>query len=133
VNWRPAGREERQIAWLWCFVSASTVLLSPLWRVMARFLSPCVFKALTGLPCPTCGATRSIVYLMDMSVASAFAMNPLVAAGAVFFIAGGVMAPIWLAFGGRVPEFGNRLPRWIPPAAIGLIVTNWTYLLLRKP
>ena len=41
------------------------------------FAPDCVFKGLTGIPCPTCGSTRSVVYLSHGKVLSAFAMNPL--------------------------------------------------------
>ncbi|GGU20495.1 DUF2752 domain-containing protein [Nocardioides albus] len=35
----------------------------------------CPFRALTGLPCPGCGLTRSWVYLMHGDVGSALASN----------------------------------------------------------
>ncbi len=37
----------------------------------------CAFKGLTGIPCLTCGATRSVVHLSHGEFLSAFVMNPL--------------------------------------------------------
>ena len=37
----------------------------------------CVFRGLTGLPCPTCGSTRAVGRLAALDLAGALAMNPL--------------------------------------------------------
>ncbi len=39
----------------------------------------CAFRMLTGIPCPTCGATRSIIALARGDVTASFIMNPLTA------------------------------------------------------
>lgn len=41
------------------------------------FAPDCVFKGLTGIPCLTCGSTRSVMHLSHGNMLSAFAMNPL--------------------------------------------------------
>jgi len=41
------------------------------------FAPDCVFRGLTGIPCPTCGSTRSLVHLSHGEILSALAMNPL--------------------------------------------------------
>ncbi len=41
------------------------------------FAPDCVFKGLTGLPCPACGSTRSVVHIAHGDILSALAMNPL--------------------------------------------------------
>jgi hypothetical protein len=55
------------------------------------FTPDCVFKGLTGIPCPTCGSTRSVVHLAHGDILSALAMNPLTTlcllASIVYFIA----------------------------------------------
>jgi len=43
------------------------------------FAPECVFKVLTGIPCLTCGSTRSVVHLSHGDILSAFALNPLTA------------------------------------------------------
>jgi hypothetical protein len=37
----------------------------------------CAFKAYTGIPCPTCGTTRSLVHLAYGDIASSLILNPL--------------------------------------------------------
>jgi len=37
----------------------------------------CAFKALTGIPCPTCGMTRSFLSLLKLDLKSAFYYHPL--------------------------------------------------------
>jgi len=41
------------------------------------FAPDCVFRGLTGIPCPTCGSTRSLMHLSHGDILSAFFMNPL--------------------------------------------------------
>ena len=36
---------------------------------------PCVFKTITGYGCPSCGGTRSFVYMSELSIASAWNAN----------------------------------------------------------
>ncbi len=37
----------------------------------------CSFKSVTGLPCATCGMTRSFTFMADGAFADAFAMQPM--------------------------------------------------------
>ena len=37
----------------------------------------CIMKRLTGIPCPSCGSTRSIILLIKGNFAEAFKLNPL--------------------------------------------------------
>lgn len=37
----------------------------------------CIFKALTGLPCPGCGMTRSFLHLFEGHLEEAFFYHPL--------------------------------------------------------
>src|SRR5688572_8141258 len=41
------------------------------------FYPPCVFRALTGLLCPGCGATRAMHHLLHGDVAGAFRLNAM--------------------------------------------------------
>ncbi len=92
----------------------------------------CVFKALSGVPCPTCASTRTIVYLSHGDIASAFFMNPLVLAGVLaalvylfyslftFFF---IVPRIVVALSGKEKD-------WIRALAVLLILANWLYLLI---
>ena len=49
-------------------------------------VSLCLFKMTTGLPCPTCAATRAFGRLFHADLPGAFAMNPLVVALTLAFL-----------------------------------------------
>ena len=92
----------------------------------------CAFKALTGVPCPTCASTRSIVYLSHGDVASAFFMNPLVLAGALAALVYLFYSLFTLFF--DVPRIvvalsGEEKDR-IRALAVLLILANWLYLII---
>ena len=38
--------------------------------------SPCLFRWLTGVPCPACGSTRALRVLLQGDVTQAFLINP---------------------------------------------------------
>jgi hypothetical protein len=77
----------------------------------------CPFRALTGLPCPGCGLTRSWVYLMHGDVGSSLASNWF---GPVLIVAVVVLAVV--AVRSRVS--GNR------PADLDKLVKNPVVLAL---
>jgi hypothetical protein len=39
--------------------------------------SVCLIKNTTGIPCPSCGATRSVVEVINLNLGNAFLLNPL--------------------------------------------------------
>jgi hypothetical protein len=93
-------------------------------------LTLCVFKGLTGLPCPTCGSTRVLGRLFALDFAGALAMNPfttlvtvLVAAWAVADLA---LLPRRRALDLDVPK---RLGFALRVGALVLFLANWVYLI----
>jgi Protein of unknown function (DUF2752) len=42
-----------------------------------EILPPCLFRAVTGIPCPSCGTTRSLVHLAHGDIAGSLILNPL--------------------------------------------------------
>lgn len=106
--------------------------------LMGRFLSipslvpSCVFKGLTGIPCPTCGATRAVVCLSHGDVVGAVIMNPMAALAELFAVflffycltSRALHAP---QVGVVVSEKEKDTMRY---GFIALVAANWCYLIL---
>lgn len=118
----------RQTGLLWGAVALALLLASPLAAEFAPGLPDCFFKSTFGLPCPTCGGTRALVALARLDAASAFRSNPLVAAGSVSFVLGGLAAG-FLAVLGRGIREPARYPAWLRVSLAVLVALNWAWLL----
>lgn len=92
----------------------------------------CVFKAVTGWPCPTCGGTRALAALAAGEVLQALRANPLVCGAG---LAAGAWTPLALAsavFGWprlRV-SVGPRVAAIARAAVATLAAACWLYLAL---
>ncbi len=96
------------------------------------FAPSCVFKTLTGLSCPTCGSTRCVVFLAHGNIASAFFMNPLIAAvamAALFFLPYSLFTLVF-----NMPRIGVTLSEneknQLRMLAVLLVLANWLYLVI---
>jgi len=91
----------------------------------------CAFKQLTGLPCPTCGSTRTLGRLAELDVAGAFAMNPLVAASAMGLLLW-ALADLALLPRGRALRLEARgeLGVALRGSLVLLALANWAFLIL---
>jgi len=94
-------------------------------------LPSCVFRSLTGVSCPTCGSTRSLVHLAQGDVGQALAMNPLFAlafVGALLFLLYNGAA---LFTGSRLALFlTSRESSFLRAGAAVLFLANWLYLII---
>jgi len=120
---------ERQLAWIWGGLVLAIAALSPVWVLLAPWLRPCIFRSVTGAPCPSCGATRGVLALMDGRVIDAFVFNPLVMTAVLALAVGGVFAPIWAWRSGKIPSISNPIPMWLRIGIVALILTNWLWLI----
>lgn len=91
--------------------------------------SLCVFKAVTGLPCLTCGTTRALGRLAHLDLAGALRMNPLVIAGMLALVpwaaADLVLLPTGRALSLELSPSGARLAR---VAVVAALLVNWAWL-----
>ena len=90
----------------------------------------CTFKAVTGLPCMTCGTTRTLGLLFRGDLAHARSMNPLATVAGIGLAAWG-LGDLWLlrrqaALGLEVDPSARRFLR---VAAVLLVAANWAYLI----
>ena len=120
------------MAWLWGAVAVSSLLLRPFWVALAPFVPGCPFRGITGIPCPTCGTTHAALALLNGRLGDAFSANPLAALAGVGLAAGGLIAPVWAAFNGPVPEIPTPLPRWARAAIVAVLLAGWAYLIVKS-
>ena len=95
----------------------------------------CLLRKLTGIPCPTCGCTRSLAAWVNLDFEQAFRFNPL-----FFLICVGVLVwgAMWIleviqgrAFFKDLRMGLKYLTRW--QLGIVLVAVNWLYLCLKLP
>lgn len=91
----------------------------------------CAFKQLTGLPCPTCGSTRTLGRLADLDAAGALAMNPLVAVSTIALLLW-ALADLVLLPRGRALRLEARggLGLALRGGLVLLALANWVFLIL---
>lgn len=122
---------------LWGSVGTFLVVAGGTFFALApRFLGKvtgCVFKAGTGVPCPSCGSTRALEALAAGDVMAALAVNPL----AVLALAGGMtyLLYAWLAIAGVVRPLRPGwltppMPMWLRWGAPLALALNWIYLIV---
>jgi hypothetical protein len=91
----------------------------------------CTFRALTGLPCASCGMTHAFVSLARGDLAAAWSASPLGAllAGGAWIYAVGDLAR--LAAGLPWPAISARAWRGLAILAVGAAALNWAWMVLR--
>lgn len=114
-------------------VSAGSLAVAAGWLAAGLPAPHCAFHALTGCPCPTCGATRCALALVHGQFQKAFGWNPgaflaLLGAGAFNLYAA-------VAAGARLPRLRVAVSRGearlLRVAAAAALVGNWGYLIHR--
>lgn len=93
----------------------------------------CLFKKLTGMPCPSCGSTRSVLSLFNGDITGALNWNPF----GFLIMAALVVAPAWIFFDlitGKSTLYSsfirveNILKRkWVAVSAVLIVLLNWIW------
>jgi hypothetical protein len=129
---RPSAHE-RRLTLLWAAGVLLVVALRPLWLMVPDLLPRCRFRALTGLPCPTCGTSHAAVAMLQAHLGEALAANPLVTALALLVLLGGLAAPFWVLLARRrLPSPPDHVPRWALVAILALTLLNWAFLIATR-
>ena len=95
--------------------------------------TPCPIKNITGIPCPSCGTTRSILLLSQGRPMESLLLNPLgIIMGSLM-----VIVPVWLLYDlvtnkdtlyRNYQKFENTVKiRWVAIVLILLILANWIW------
>jgi hypothetical protein len=130
--WRRLESRDVDHEALWLAVGGAALCILSVALVTPGIQLPlCTFKTITGLPCPTCGVTRTIIALSRGQLSRALYMNPLIA------VACG-LALLYLLYCATV--FAFRLPRFRPTvtaagarrlriAGLAVLLVNWAWLI----
>ncbi len=95
----------------------------------ARFHPACGFHAVTGHPCPTCGATRSLTMVLYGHWEEAFLTSPLFALTVwvlLAWVAVGAMG--WIAGRRFTIEIPRKEQKWWWLFLLAAFLGNWVYI-----
>ncbi len=99
---------------------------------LSSAMPPCWFKGFLGIPCPTCGSTRSLVGLSQGNIAASLTINPLISFAVIFAVIYFVYSLITFIFDlPRVAFSPSEKEKDAARAgAVILALTNWVYLFI---
>ena len=127
-----AGELDYELVWL--SVSLGLLAMAAFWFTLRLPWPHCLFLAVTGHPCFTCGATRSTIAFLHGDFWTAWKWNPMFfvfLCGLSIFDAYACAVLITRAPRLRIGPFSQFQKRAIRLAAIILLLSNWIYLLSR--
>ena len=123
---------DRRLGLIWGAVALAAILLAPFAARWAPMMPGCLFRELTGLPCPTCGSAHAALALARLDLREAVAFNPLATIGALAFLLGGAAAAVASLTGRPLREPGLSGAA-LRSAAVLAVAANWAWLLLNPP
>ncbi len=96
-------------------------------QTMGMHESLCLFKKITGVPCPTCGFTRGVLAMLGGDIIGGWLCNPLLFTALMLML----VAVLFRAFFARRLRFVmNRRERTAAWAVIvALSLSNWAYVI----
>src|SRR5947199_5354896 len=133
VSCRHLGSNENDHELIWLAVSLGSLGIAALWFWLGLQWPGCVFHQLTGLPCMTCGMTRSGIEFFHGRFLAALKWNPLVFAilcGVTAFDLYGFFALVTRAPRLRIIFWTASEKKVARIIVITALALNWVYLLL---
>jgi hypothetical protein len=129
---RPLAPREIDFELITLSVSLGGLAAAMTWFALHLPWPRCLFRALTGYPCVTCGATRSAIEFFHGHFPAAWNLNPLIFSGlcavAIFdayaFVALALRAPRL-----RIENFTRPEKNIMRVAAVALLALNWIHVL----
>ena len=129
LTWIPASRVPRPRPWALAVVTAWGLLVAAGAWVEARAgipLETCLFRRVTGHPCPTCGGTRMILALLHGRFVEAAAFNPFLF---VCLLGGASILGARLVSGRAfMLEASAREQSLLLAAGVGFLLLNWAWV-----
>ncbi|PYK79829.1 MAG: hypothetical protein DMF40_00460 [Verrucomicrobia bacterium] len=133
---RPLAPGEANHELIWLSVSSGGLALAATWLALKLPWPICLFHALTGRPCLTCGATRSAIAFFHAHFLAAFEWNPLAFlcyCGLSLFNVYAFQVVVLRAPALRIVRLSASERKFFRRFFIGLLALNWVYLLLANP
>ncbi len=112
------------IVLVWLALGGGAVWLS---LRLDRVVSLCLFKRVTGLPCPTCGLTRGILCLLRGRPDQAWLNNPLLFSVLILLIAATGIRTLFARSLRIHLSRTERVIAWLLAAV--LFAANWAYVI----
>lgn len=106
------------------------------WLALALPWPRCVFHALTGFPCMTCGATRSAVQFFQGDLIGSWSWNPLVfltLAGITLYDLYAFVVVVVRAPRVRLLALSGGQKKFVRSAVVVMLLANWAYVLAHLP
>jgi hypothetical protein len=132
---RPLAPKEADFELLFLLISSGIAATCYLWLSFGMPWPGCWFRRLTGLPCPTCGATRCAMSLEHGDLIGAWRHNPLI----FVCYAGTFVLDLYAAFvlffefpRLRLAHLPSRVKRGLRALVVLALATNWIYLLANR-
>lgn len=129
---RRLGPGELNHELIWLGVTVGSLACAALWLSFGLPWPNCVFHDLTGLPCLTCGATRSTIAFLHGNFVRAWLWNPiafLALCGIALFDLYALSVLVMRARRLRIIFSNERAKRFTRFFVITALALNWIYLL----
>ena len=120
---------------LWLGVSTAVLVAGAVFLGLGLPWLGCPFRAVTGYPCLTCGATRCAIAFFHGNLSLAWSWNPLAflaLCGVMLFDLYAVIVLLTRCPRLRVIEWTRAEKNVVRIAVVALIVVNWAYLLAHR-
>jgi hypothetical protein len=132
---RPLAPQETDFEFLFLVVSSGIAASCTLWLSLGMPWPGCWVRRLTGLPCPTCGATRCALALVHGDLAGALRHNPLILIcyGATLLV--DLYAAVVVLFRLRrlrLADVPAKVKRPLSAMIVLALTANWIYLLTNR-
>jgi len=116
----------------YALVGFTGLVLAQFGDFVLKIMPQCTFHKITGLPCPSCGATRAGIYLAHLQIMRSLVENPiffLLYTALLFYAINAVFGAL---FGKNVTLHINKKRRKaILYAFLTAVALNWAYLIIR--
>jgi Protein of unknown function (DUF2752) len=132
---RPLAPGETDHELVWFLVSAGTFVLAASWIALKLPWPICLFHALTGHPCATCGATRAAIAFFHGRFFAAWKWNPLAFVVYVALVIFNLYAfAIVITQAPRLRVLlASSEKKFLRVIVIALVLGNWIYLVAASP